>query len=184
SLYLSMTELVLGAASAEPWALMVEDAQWSDPESIAWIDHLLGRAGGRPLFSMMLMRPSFWRGQGQRFVGRDHVRVELRPIARRATREIVRAMIGAAASDEMLDQVAQQAAGSPLFAEELARVIASGKDAATAPTIEATIQVSLDALEESTREAVVRMSVFGRSIWDAGLGAVGVPDPATALKKL
>ena len=40
-----------------------------------------------------------------------------------------------------LDQVAQQAAGSPLFAEELARVIASGKDAATAPTIEAAIQV-------------------------------------------
>ena len=184
ALYLSMTELMLGAASSEPCAMLIEDAQWSDPESITWVDHLLGRASGKPMFVMLLMRPQFWRGQGQRFVGRDHVRVELRPIARRATREIARAMIGAAATDTMLDQVAQQAAGSPLFAEELARVIASGKDMGTAPTIEAAIQVSMDGLEEATRDAVVRASVFGMSIWDAGLSALGVGDSGTALRKL
>jgi serine/threonine protein kinase len=184
ALYLSMTELVLGVCAAEPCALIIEDAQWSDPESVAWIDHLLGRAGSRPLFVMMLMRPAFWRSQGQRFVGRDHVRVELRPIARRATREIARAMIGAAATDAMLDQVAQQAAGSPLFAEELGRVVAAGKDMGTAPTIEAAIQVSLDALEEGSREAVVRASVFGMSLWDAGLAALGVPEVEASLRRL
>ena len=184
SLYLSMTELVIGVTAAEPCAMLIEDAQWSDPESITWIDHLLARASARPFFAMLLMRPSFWRGQGQRFAGRDHVRVELRPIARRATREIARAMIGAAASDAMLDQVAQQAAGSPLFAEELARVIASGKDMGTAPTIEAAIQVSLDALEETARDAVVRASVFGMSVWDAGLAALDVGDAEHALRKL
>jgi serine/threonine protein kinase len=184
ALWLSMTELVLSAASTAPCAMLVEDAQWSDPESIAWIDHLLGRAGSKPLFVMMLMRPAFWRSHGQRFVGRDHVRVELRPIARRATREIARAMIGAAATDAMLDQVAQQAAGSPLFAEELARVVASGRDMGTAPTIEAAIQVSLDALEESTRHAVVRASIFGMSVWDAGLVALGVADAEPPLRKL
>jgi serine/threonine protein kinase/tetratricopeptide (TPR) repeat protein len=184
ALYLSMTELVLGVASAAPCAMLIEDAQWSDPESVAWVDHLLGRGGGRPLFVLMLMRPAFWRSQGQRFVGRDHVRIELRPIARRATREIARAMIGAAATDAMLDQVAQQAAGSPLFAEELARVVAAGKDMGTAPTIEAAIQVSLDGLEESAREAVVRASVFGMSVWDAGLSALGVPEPELPLRKL
>ncbi|APR78087.1 serine/threonine protein kinase [Minicystis rosea] len=184
SLYLSMTELVLGAAATEPCAMMIEDAQWSDPESIAWVDHLLARGANRPFFAMLLIRPSFWRGQGQRFVGRDHVRIELRPIARRATREIARAMIGAAASDAMLDQVAQQAAGSPLFAEELARVIAAGKDMGKAPTIEAAIQVSLDALEETTRDAVVRASVFGMSVWDGSLTALGVAEPESALRKL
>jgi tetratricopeptide (TPR) repeat protein len=184
ALYLSMTELVLGVTASEPCAMLIEDAQWSDPESIAWVEHLLGRATGRPLFVMLLMRPAFWRNQGQRFVGKDHIRVELRPIARRATREIARAMIGAAASDAMLDQVAQQAAGSPLFAEELARVIAAGKDMGKAPTIEAAIQVSLDALEETTRDAVVRASVFGMSVWDAGLTALGVTEAAAALRKL
>ncbi|HEY4117500.1 MAG TPA: AAA family ATPase, partial [Byssovorax sp.] len=184
SLYLSMTEVVLQATNAEPCVAVVEDAQWADPESIAWVDHVLGRASGRPLFALMMMRPSFWRDQPQRFAGRDHVRVELRPIARRATREIARSVIGAGASEAMLDQVAQQAAGSPLFAEELARVIAAGKDVTKAPTIEAAIQVSLDALDDAAREAVLRSSVFGLSVWDQGLASVGVPEPDAALRKL
>ncbi len=186
ALYLSMTELAI-AEAASPCVLLIEDAQWSDPESVAWTDHLIGRAAGKALFVMLMVRPSFWREQGQRFAGRDHVRVELRPIARRATREIARAVMDAAnqAIDEAkLDQIAQQAAGSPLFAEELARVIAAGKDATTAPTIEAAIQVSLDALDDAAREAVVRTSVFGLSVWDAGMGAVGVREPRTALRKL
>ena len=186
ALYLSMTELAIVEA-IHPCVLLVEDAQWSDPESIAWTDHLLGRAAEKALFLMLMVRPSFWREQGQRFAGRDHVRVELRPMARRATREIARAVMAAAnqpIDEAKLDQVAQQAAGSPLFAEELARLIAAGKDAATAPTLEAAIQVGLDALDDVTREAVVRMSVFGLSVWDAGLGPVGVREPRTALKKL
>lgn len=184
ALYVAMTELVLAAAAREPCALVFEDAQWSDPESILWVDHLLGRGADRPLFVIMMMRPSFWRDHSQRFAGRDHVRIELRPMARRATREIARAVIGSQADDTMLDQVAQQAAGSPLFAEELARVIASGKDARAAPTIEAAIQVSLDALDDAAREAVVRLSVFGLSVWDTGAAAVGVTDPDGSLKKL
>lgn len=184
SLYLSMTELAIGAATAGACVLLFEDAQWSDPESISWIEHLLGRATNLPLFVMMVMRPLFWRDQGQRFVGRDHVRIELRPMPKRATKEIARAVIGEAADEATLDRVAQQAAGSPLFAEELARVIAAGKDVATAATIEAAIQVSLDSLDDATREAVVRMSVFGLSVWEAGIAAVGVPDPDLTLKKL
>ena len=184
ALYVSMTDLVLGRAASSPCALVVEDAQWSDAESIAWLDHLLGRATGRPLFLLLIVRPSFWREHPSRFTGRDHVRVELRPMARKATREIARAVIGPTCDDAMLDQVAQQAAGSPLFAQELARVIASGKDARAAPTIEAAIQVSLDALDDAAREAVVRASVFGLSVWDQGLAALGVNDPAAALKKL
>jgi serine/threonine protein kinase len=184
ALYLSMTDLVLGCVGSRPCALVLEDAQWSDAESIAWLDHLLGRASGRPLFLLMIVRPSFWREHPQRFNGRDHVRVELRPMARKATREIARAVIGLSCDDAMLDQVAQQAAGSPLFAQELARVIASGKDARAAPTIEAAIQVSLDALDDAAREAVVRASVFGLSVWDQGMAAVGVSNPGAALKKL
>ncbi|MBK9265560.1 MAG: protein kinase [Polyangiaceae bacterium] len=184
SLYLSMTELAIGAATTSPCVLMFEDAQWSDPESISWIEHLLGRATNLPLFVMMVMRPLFWRDQGQRFIGRDHVRIELRPMPKRATKEIARAVIGEGADEATLDRVAQQAAGSPLFAEELARVIAAGKDVATAATIEAAIQVSLDSLDDATREAVVRMSVFGLSVWDAGIATVGVPDADLTLKKL
>src|SRR5690606_31523181 len=106
------------------------------------------------------------------------------PIPRRATMEIARAVIGCKSDDPQLTQVAKQAAGSPLFAEELARVIASGKAAATVPTIEAAIQVSLDALEPGCRDALVRMSVFGLAGWDGGAAALGVERPEEALSKL
>ena len=76
--------------------------------------------------------------------------------------------------------MAQQAAGSPLFAEELSRLAAAGRDAASAPTIEAAIQVSLDALDEDVREAATKLSVFGMQLWDAGLAHRSPRPPARA----
>ena len=184
ALYMSMTDLVLKVVAAGRCVFVVEDAQWSDPESIAWLDHLMGRASGRALFALVLVRPGFWREQPQRFAGRDHVRIELRPIARKATREIARAVIGPNATEAQLDQVAQQAAGSPLFAEALARLVATGKDPLRAATIEAAIQVTLDSLEESTRDAVTRASVFGLRFWEQGLPAVGISKPESAVRRM
>jgi serine/threonine protein kinase len=178
ALYVSMTELVLEAAVREPCALVVEDGQWADPESIAWVDHLLGRALGLPLFSLLLVRPGFWRHNPQRFATRDHVRIELKPMARKAVREIARGLIGQGASESQLDQVAEQAAGSPLFAEELARLVAQGKGVQAAATIEAAIQVSLDALDDAVRDTVGRLTIFGLSAWDAGLAALYEGDAA------
>ena len=118
---------------------------------------------------------AFWRDKPTRFAGRDHVRIELRPISRRAARAIAKAILGDEPPTRRCSiAIAAQAAGSPLFAEELARLTALGRDAHAAPTIEAAIQVSLDALDDAARDAVVRLSVFGLSGWDAGLAALGV----------
>ena len=183
-LYLGMTELMLSVTSGEPCVLVLEDLQWSDPESVAWFDHLLSRAAGQRLIVLVMARPSFWKDNPGRFTERDHVRIELRPIPRRATMEIARALIGCEKDDPKLNQIAKQAAGSPLFAEELARVIATGKSASSVPTIEAAIQVSLDALDDTARSAIVHMSVFGLSSWDNGLGAVGLENVDAAIDKL
>ncbi|MBN4050347.1 protein kinase [Desulfobulbus sp. AH-315-M07] len=183
-LYLAMTELMLKITHVDPCVIVLEDVQWADFESVAWFDHLLSRATGRSLFLLIMARPSFWRDYPHRFTGRDHERIELRPVARRATMEIARAVIGCDLDDPQLVQVAKQAAGSPLFAEELARVIATGKPAAMVPTIEAAIQVSLDVLEPSARDALVHMSVFGLTGWDDGLKALGVDDCEEVLKAL
>ncbi|MFO0553881.1 MAG: protein kinase [Polyangiaceae bacterium] len=175
ALYVSMTELIIDLAGRESCAIVVEDAQWSDPESIAWLDHVLGRAQGRPLFVLLLVRPAFWRVNPQRFQTREHVRIELRPMAKRAVRELARSLLGPNATDAQIDQVADQAAGSPLFAEELARLVSQGKGLKGAATIEAAIQVSLDALDDQVREAAGRLSTFGLAGWDAGLGALYEP---------
>ncbi len=183
-LWLAMTDIVVQVAQNQPTIIVAEDLQWADAESIGWLDHMLGRSSNRALMVLALVRPHFWIDHPNRFQGRDHVRLELRPVSKRATRTIARALLGEEVSDTVIDRIAEQAAGLPLFAEELARLSASGRDTERAPTIQAAIQVSLDALDDECRDAVGRLSVFGLSGWDAGLEALGMPDAEGTMKAL
>ncbi len=187
ALWIAMTDLLLRASAREPVALVLEDIQWADAPSVRWLDHVLGRAVGRSLWLLALARPSFWKEHPRAFTGRDHTRIELRPISRRATRAIARAVLGdriGPREEEVLERITAQAAGSPLFAEELARLAATGRGAAQTPTIEAAIQVNMDALDPVLRDAVGRFSVFGLSAWLPGLSALGVVDPPATLRQL
>ncbi len=183
-LWLAMTDLVLQVVGTAPTAIVVEDLQWADPESVGWIDHLIGRAINRPVLVLALMRPSFWTDHVGRFIGKDHVRLELRPISKRASRTIAKSFLGEEVTDAVLDRIAEQAAGLPLFAEELSRLAAAGGDTEHAPTIEAAIQASLDSLDVESRDAVGRLSVFGLTAWDAGLDALGMSSAETRLRDL
>ncbi len=186
ALWLALTQVTVGLAHKSPIVIGIEDAQWCDHESLSWLDHVLARAAGAPFWVMLTTRPSFWREDPERFSGRDHVRVELRPLSKRAVRTIARAILAerVEGGDAIADSIATQAAGSPLFAEELARLAAQGRDAAQAPTIEAAMQVQLDALDDATRDAASRLSVFGQMGWDQGLEALGVPNAAETLRTL
>src|SRR5262249_8884267 len=150
-------DMTLRTSKEKPLVIAVEDAQWADLESLAWLDHLLARAVRHPVFVLATARPTLWRDDPGRFGGRDHVRIELRPLARRTVRAIAKAILGDKANstegEALVETISTQAGGSPLFAEELARLAHQGRDAASAPTIEAAIQVHLDALEEEVREA-------------------------------
>lgn len=183
-LWLAMTELVVQISSQQPTVIVMEDLQWADQESIGWIDHMLGRSAHRPLMVMALVRPAFWSDNPNRFAGRDHVRLELRPISKRATRTIARALMGESTPEEVLDRIAEQSAGLPLFAEELARIAVTRDAPVNAPTIEAAIQVSLDSLDDECRDAVGRLSVFGQTCWDAGLEALGLSNAESVMKAL
>ena len=188
ALWIALTEMAVGIAKQTPLVVGVEDAQWADAESLAWIDHLLARAAGRALWIMATTRPTLWRDDPERFEARDHVRVELRPLARKNVRAIAQAMLGTRATGEageaLTESIATQAAGSPLFAEELARLAAQGRDAATTPTIEAALQVHLDALDDRCRDAAAKLAVFGLAGWDVGLEALGVGDAGETLRDL
>jgi tetratricopeptide (TPR) repeat protein len=189
ALWIALTEMALRVSKENALVIAVEDAQWADLESLAWLDHLLARAVGHPVFVLMTARPTFWRDNPTRFGGRDHVRIELRPLARRTVRAIAKAILGdkkasTAEGEALVESISAQAGGSPLFAEELARLAHQGRDAASAPTIEAAIQVHLDALEEDVREAAMKLAVFGLQVWDAGLEALGVKNASEVLRTL
>jgi hypothetical protein len=188
ALWLLLTDMALGLAREDPLVVVLEDAQWADSESLSWVDHLLARGAGRAVCVMAAARPTLWRDEPTRFEGRDHVRVELRPLSRKHARAIAATMLGSRASgpegEAIVDFIAQQSAGLPLFAEELARITAAGRDASDAPTIEAAVQVHLDALDDFGRDAAARLAVFGQVGWDAGLEALGVASAPDALREL
>ncbi len=181
--------MALGIARNEALVVVLEDAQWADAESLSWIDHLLARANGRAVCVIAAARPTLWRDDPTRFEGRDHVRVELRPLSRKHARAIAATMLGSARAsgaegEALVDLIAHQSAGLPLFAEELARITAAGRDASDAPTIEAAVQVHLDALDDFGRDAAAKLAVFGQVGWDAGLEAIGIANAAEALREL
>ncbi|MBS2017340.1 MAG: protein kinase [Deltaproteobacteria bacterium] len=188
ALWIALTDMALRVSQQAPLVIALEDAQWADLESLAWLDHLLGRAAGHSVFVLATARPTLWRDDPGRFGGRDHVRIELRPLARRTVRAIAKAILGekgnSVEGDALVESISTQAGGSPLFAEELARLAHQGRDAASAPTIEAAIQVHLDALDEDVRDAATKLSVFGLNVWDAGLAALGVKNAAEAVRAL
>lgn len=188
ALWLVLTDMTIGMSRHNPLVVVLEDAQWADAESLAWVDHLLARAAGCPVFLLVAARPTLWRDDPSRFEGRDHVRIELRPLSRKNARAIAAAILGERASGtqdvEVADSIAQQSAGLPLFAEELARLAAAGRDASDAPTIEAAMQVHLDTLDDFGRDAAAKLGVFGLTGWDVGLEALGVPNAGEALREL
>ncbi len=183
-LWLTMTDLVMQVVAQQATAIIMEDLQWADPESVGWLDHVMGRGTGQPLVFLTAVRPGFWREHDEVFAGRDHVRLDLRPVSKRATRTIAKSLLGEDTPDDIVDRIADQAGGLPLFAEELARMTASGHITDHAPTIESAIQASLDGLDDECRDAVGRLSVLGMTVWDSALETLGMDDAEAMMKEL
>ena len=182
--WLWMTESIASLSKNDPVVLVLEDAQWADSDSIAWIEHLLRQVETGRLFILLLARPQFWEETGKSaFQNHRPIRLELGPLSTRATQALVTALLGQN-GESVVSQLARQAAGHPLFAEELARLRAIGGNPHAAPTLEAAIRVSMDALSPECAEAVGRLSVFGLSAWDAGLEALGLSNAEELMEEL
>ncbi len=183
-LWLFMTRALEHALTAGPIVLVSEDIQWADPESVQWLDHLLSRAAKLPLFLVVTSRREFWTESAEWFGGRDHVHIDLHPISSDGTRKIATSAGAGHLSRDAINSIVSQAGGSPLFAEELARLAVVGAKVTEAPTIEAAIQVTLDALSLEQRETLGRLSVLGQSGWVQALEAMGLDDAEATLVEL
>src|SRR5690606_32541324 len=85
-------------------------------------------------------------------------------------RKITASVTDGKLTEAAVESIVRQAGGSPLFAEELSRLALIGTKVTHAPTIEAAIQVSLDALSQPQRDALGYLSVLGQTGRDAALG--------------
>jgi DNA-binding CsgD family transcriptional regulator len=193
-------ERVIGEDGKEgiPHVLIVDDAQWADRLSAAFLSHLIPRAEGLPIAFLLASRTD--RGAGHGLVdelARSPATTVLRPgpLGQDATAAVVREECGADVAAPLIDACFQSSGGSPLLVRELARELAAAgpsvdvatvRDAAPATVLRAVISrlAHLGAAPAALAEAVAILEGSGSleaAAELAGLDRDAAEDAADAL---
>jgi DNA-binding CsgD family transcriptional regulator len=133
-------ERVIGEAGEEgvPHLLIVDDAQWADRLSAAFLSHLIPRAEELPIAFLLASRPE--RGAGHGLVdelARSPTTRLLRPGAldQESTAAVVREECGEEVAAPLIDACFESSGGSPLLVRELARELAAAGPSADVATV-------------------------------------------------
>jgi hypothetical protein len=158
----------LGALAATgPVLVVIDDLQWADATSTAWLGEVLRAHTEAPVLLLGLGRPEL-REQVKPFRGRHEI--ELLGLKRRAAEELVRAVVPDV-NDADVGRVVELAGGNAFYLEELTRHLASG-GTDLPPTVLAMAQARLEKLDASARAVLRAASVLGERFWLAGAEAV------------
>jgi DNA-binding CsgD family transcriptional regulator len=141
-----------------PVALLLDDLHWADDASIELVLHLLRRPARVPhllAFALRPMEPAPRMLHATRAAGGSRL-LDLAPLAHEESLELV-AHVGDAALRERL---AREAAGNPLFLQELARV-AREPGGALPPTLLAAVRLEVGAMPDAARALLDGAAVAG-----------------------
>jgi class 3 adenylate cyclase/predicted ATPase len=117
----ALVEQVEGLAGRQPVLLLFEDAQWSDPTSLALLDLIIDRVPALRLLLIVTFRPEFT----PPWAGRPHVTSRgLNRLAPRQRAEMIADITGGKAlPEEIVEQIIDRTDGVPLFVEELTKAV-------------------------------------------------------------
>jgi DNA-binding SARP family transcriptional activator/tetratricopeptide (TPR) repeat protein len=160
--------LLLREAARQPVMLLIEDLQWADPTTIAWLS--------RSLDALAASRCLLWLNWRPEFVApwppRPHqITLNLGPVSPQQSADLVSAVAGEGTLPEAVrQQVVKQADGIPLYIEELThtlldRTASESADGQESLPIPATLRDSLTARFDRTgpaRETALWAAALGR----------------------
>jgi class 3 adenylate cyclase len=117
----ALVEWLFALSEDKRVVLVLEDLQWSDPSTIAFLGMLLEQLPTAALLTVLTHRPEF----ESPWPRRSHlVQLSLHPLTRRQTETMVEAVTrGKALPAEVLEQVVAKTDGVPLFVEELTKTV-------------------------------------------------------------
>jgi eukaryotic-like serine/threonine-protein kinase len=153
----------LGAAcAAGPVVLVLDDLQWGDARTVALVEAALRELAltDASLLVLALARPEV----DERFPGlwAGHVqRLSLRPLGRKASERLARAVLGADADPARIERIVQLSEGNALFLEELVRAEAEGRGDEVPGTLLAMLQARIERLLPEERRVLRVASVLG-----------------------
>jgi adenylate cyclase len=185
-----LTALVNAAllARESPAVYVVEDAHWIDAVSESMIADFLAVVPQTPLLVIVTYRPEY-RGALARLLGPQTI--TLAPLTDQETSALITELLGPDKSVALIgNMIAERAAGTPFFAEEIVRELAErgvlcGKPGAytstaevaevgVPATLQATIAARIDRLERSAKRTLSAAAVIGSRFSLDLVSALGV----------
>jgi len=187
-----LRHLLVGLAARRPTVVVIDDLQWGDMDSAAFLLELSsysgrsgflllgtyrGTRGGMPPLVAALLDES------NPAVRLGHVRsIAVPPLPRDEAEQLFRSIAGAT---ERAPAALADAGGSPLFVAELAHARATGAEHRTGADLDGLIAERVEALDPSARALLDVIAVSGRPRASVVLaGAAGTRDEAADLAVL
>lgn len=157
-----------------PLVLVVEDLHWADEGLVGFLGHLADTTVGLPVLLVVTARPEV-EDRHPGWLGRTTV-LRLPPLD---DDDIGTLLAGSfpGASPEVAAAVLERAAGSPLYAEQLAAMARERggtlDEAAVPPTLAALLASRIDMLHPDGRAILLDAAVVGKTFWPGAVAAVG-----------
>jgi tetratricopeptide (TPR) repeat protein/class 3 adenylate cyclase len=161
--------------------LFLDDLQWADAGSMAFIDHLVKTMPGLPLLIVGLTRPPLLWGESWPV----HTRLRLPLLDAQQCRQLVQNILRKVPElpAQLLALIVERAEGNPYYVEEVIRMLLEDKVIVPAAsqwqvaldrlekvsipsTLTGVLQAALDALTPPERDVLERAAVVGRVFWD------------------
>jgi hypothetical protein len=185
----ALTWLVSNLADDMPVALVIDDLGWSDPASLAWVAHLVRRAGDLAVAVLATWRTGDLGGDEDLL---DRLRtdpattvVRPLPLTDDGVARLVRETLGEGADPALCETCARASGGNPFLLVELLRSITERGDAAVdavnavrPESIERSVQRRLSRLGDAARAAATACAVLGEGGDHAPRRGARRPEPA------
>jgi class 3 adenylate cyclase len=153
---------VLGLAVAEgPVVLTLADIHWAHAHVLELAAETLVRLADAPLTVLTTARPEVEFAWPPPTVRGVVLTVQLEPLGREASADLVRALLGDTADEELIDALFARSGGNPLFLEELSSLIAEGSPAGLPDTLRSLIAARLDQLPAPQRAMLDNAAILG-----------------------
>ncbi|MGN9812488.1 BTAD domain-containing putative transcriptional regulator [Micromonospora sp. BQ11] len=165
---------ILRATAERPAVLVVEDIHWARSELLDFLEDLVFVIGDRPLLLLCTSRPDLVTVRPTWAAGSANATsMTLAGLDESAARQIVSPLLSVA-SEEAVVRVLRQAAGNPLFLEQLARTIdRDGDDGTALPSALEDVISNRWATLSGTEATVLRAAaILGDTVWTGAVQAV------------
>jgi class 3 adenylate cyclase/tetratricopeptide (TPR) repeat protein len=157
----AIRRLLESASDRRPLLVTLEDLHWAEPTMLDLVEYIAAFAKG-PIVLLAIARPELLESRPSLAA----VNLQLEQLSDADVDQLIEAL--GIDDPDLRGRITSTSEGNPLFAEQLAAMIAdSGSSAATElpASIHALLAARIDSLEPAERRTLERASIVGREFW-------------------